>query len=581
MTDEISTPSRNTPARRIVCLVGAVMSKICSGTIYASSLWSTQLASKFGFTQSQVATIVSTGIACFFISGPLVGYVVDKLKQPTPILLLAAFLVPVGNVLLGMMYRQTLHGSYLAAAMFFGLVGLGSSFGSHGSLAPTVRNFPETQAGIVVAIPISAFAISTFLFATLARMAFVDLPEPGKRKKVLDVGSFLITVGIISFVGYMIAAVCVKDLRGERRRRRRSSMEADLQRIAETARHATLRGVRPKVLMPTERPRRLWDWLLSFTRKPQSAETQPLTPKVPSEKDSYLLSHVCELPTVLWLSSFLILAGTGLQYINSVSSILLSLSPRAYTPQTPTLQKNQAYHVALVSLLSFFGRIFTGICTDIAKRWKIRRVTFYVFSNCLMLLAQLHGAANVSALADSAKSSQSGNGVLRSWTVVSLTAMIGFAYGTLFVLGPTICTNLYGTRHFAANWGAQAALVAVGGILFTHLYSHIYDLHNPHQLQGHKMRRTCRGSECFRTSFIINAAACGVALLFSILLWSVTKEDERMSDFREDGPLLPTLQLIDEEGLEQQIEVNDPLDEDTHGISPTGEETLQKKAVLG
>ncbi len=144
----------------------------------------------------------------------------------------------------------------------------------------------------------------------------------------------------------------------------------------------------------------------------------------------------------------------------------------------------------------------------------MRRVAWYIPIVLLFILSQV--------LALNTSSPQ---------TLLKLASIIlGFAYGALFGLTPTITSEWFGLPHFSKNWGFVATAPILGAYLFNLAFGINLDAHaSPEEsssisrLRGIAMRagngkeRLCfDGPPCYAASLRMTIIACLVAELLCI-----------------------------------------------------------------
>lgn len=99
------------------------------------------------------------------------------------------------------------------------------------------------------------------------------------------------------------------------------------------------------------------------------------------------------------------------------------------------------------------------------------------------------------------------------YSVLPLTAiLVGFSYGGLFCLLPTITCDLFGVKTFGRNWGSIQIANALGVLFYGQLSGFMYQQHAP---EGSLV---CVGVECYRGTFIMTTGGATIALFFAIIL---------------------------------------------------------------
>src|SRR6266540_1641827 len=143
---------------------------------------------------------------------------------------------------------------------------------------------------------------------------------------------------------------------------------------------------------------------------------------------------------VLAISIFF-LAGTGLMYINNVGTIIKSLFLISTHPHTLSsdeeIQKMQNLHVFTLSVFSCLGRISIGFMSDLAKLFfNLPRLWFFVLSGVWLFFAQLllifYATDNLEKL-------------------LIVTILVGFGFGNIYGIGPTIVSEMFGIKRFGLN----------------------------------------------------------------------------------------------------------------------------------
>jgi MFS family permease len=155
---------------------------------------------------------------------------------------------------------------------------------------------------------------------------------------------------------------------------------------------------------------------------------------------------------VLAISMFCI-SGTGLMYINNVGTIIKSLSfARHHTlPDSSHIQELQNTHVFVLSVFSCLGRLSAGFLSDLTKLFfNLPRLWFFIMSGVWLFLAQLLVLFYVNDLNK----------------LMVVTVLVGFGFGNIYAIAPTIVSEWFGTKRFGLNWGMIACVSIVIIIFF-------------------------------------------------------------------------------------------------------------------
>lgn len=204
----------------------------------------------------------------------------------------------------------TLVSHYLITAIFYGMVGLGSSCAYNAALSTNIRNFDQKQHGFAVGVPVSLFGLSALFFSTLSRLFQSSPPSVVLERRMdstqapaeLNVPAFLMFVGVVTGV-----LTLVSGLYGLRERfpRRRSSQEVSVSSPTSPARenedlspvHSSppTINIRSQSHIPLRSKLDVWEVIRSVFVS--SVTTDPLAWRL--------------------FIPFMLLAGIGLMYINS------------------------------------------------------------------------------------------------------------------------------------------------------------------------------------------------------------------------------------------------------------------------
>ncbi|GMY35739.1 protein NUCLEAR FUSION DEFECTIVE 4-like [Fagus crenata] len=162
----------------------------------------------------------------------------------------------------------------------------------------------------------------------------------------------------------------------------------------------------------------------------------------------------------------------------------------------------------LLSLFSFFnfvGRLGGGVVSEHFVRSRlIPRTVWMTFTQIIMIIIYLMFASAIQG------------------TLYVATALLGVCFGVQFsVMIPTV-SELFGLKHFGLLSNFMALGNPIGAFLFSGLLAgYIYDneaakQHGLDRLIGSSL--TCLGPNCFRLTFLVLAAVCGVGTILSIVL---------------------------------------------------------------
>lgn len=164
----------------------------------------------------------------------------------------------------------------------------------------------------------------------------------------------------------------------------------------------------------------------------------------------------------------------------------------------------QLWHVSIISLGSFSGRLISGIGSDIiVKRLGGSRFWCVAASATVFLLAQI-----------CATRIEDPNYL---WAV---SGLCGLAYGILFGVLPAVVVDVFGPDGFAVNWGFMTMAPVVSGNIFNLFYGAVYDSHSEVQAGG---EFNCdEGIICYKAAYYVTLASSVLGIL--ACLWAIQTE---------------------------------------------------------
>ncbi|CAI0437901.1 unnamed protein product [Linum tenue] len=188
---------------------------------------------------------------------------------------------------------------------------------------------------------------------------------------------------------------------------------------------------------------------------------------------------------LLWMVYFLGV-GSGITVLNNLAQIGIAFGLNDTTML-----------LAIFSFCNFVGRLGSGVVSEYFVRSSAtpRSVWMTVAETIMVIIFILFGLGV--------------DGML-----YVATALIGVCYGILYsVMVPTV-SELFGLKHFGVIYNFVLLGNPVGALLFSGgLAGTMYDIEASKQGSS-----TCVGHECFKVTFLVLAAICGLGTLLSIIL---------------------------------------------------------------
>ncbi|KAJ0966250.1 hypothetical protein J5N97_027388 [Dioscorea zingiberensis] len=185
--------------------------------------------------------------------------------------------------------------------------------------------------------------------------------------------------------------------------------------------------------------------------------------------------------------------GSGLATINNISQIGGSLGYSI---------REVSSLVSLWSIWNFLGRFGIGYISDYFLHSRgYARPLFIVLTLTVMSIGHLIISSGLPG------------------TLYIGSTFIGLCYGSLWVLMPSITSEIFGLRHFGTIFNTIAIASPFGSyILSVRVVGYIYDKES-----SASVAHTCIGRHCFMSSFLIMASSCLLGVASSVALFLRTR----------------------------------------------------------
>ena len=209
------------------------------------------------------------------------------------------------------------------------------------------------------------------------------------------------------------------------------------------------------------------------------------------------------------------LCGVGLMTINNIGNNARALWHHYNDSQSDEfIQGRQLMHVGILSVMSFCGRLSSGIGSDWLIHHNASRFWTLVASSSVFTIAQIV-----------AMTLENPNQLF--W----LSGLTGLAYGALFGVFPALVADAFGTAGMAINWGAMTLAPVVSGNFFNLAYGSILDKHSVSKDKptGGKELECDEGKACYSSAYWITLLTSIVGICWA--LWCI--RTERVQKLRE------------------------------------------------
>ncbi|KAF2199428.1 MFS general substrate transporter [Delitschia confertaspora ATCC 74209] len=491
---------------RIVSVFAATAISLACGTNYAYSAWAPQFAEKLQLSATQSNIIGTAANLGMYASGIPIGMITDT-KGPRLSALIGMVALAVGYFPIHTAFERgpgSMNIALISLCSF--MTGIGSCAAFSGALKTATLNWPLHR-GTATAFPLAAFGLSALFYTLIADVAFPD--DTSGYLLLLSLGTSLLVLVSIPFlhvVDHQSHTKYTAVPATEGRTRRDWNV---LHRTKSNGSKYSSTSISPAE--PANIDSRDIDTDESSSLMSAPGDLSPENEAISQEDHHSPWLDVTGLALVkhieFWQLFILmgLLTGVGLMTINNIGHDVQAL----WSHYDDTVDKNfvehrQLMHVSIISFMSFFGRLSSGVGSDvIVKKLHMSRFWCAAASSTIFLVAQICAIRieNPNHL----------------WAVSGLS---GLAYGVLFGVFPTLVADAFGPRGFATNWGFMTMAPVVSGNIYNLCYGAIFDAHSERQPSG---ERACsEGLACYRSAYWITL----VSSFFGILacLWGIRHE---------------------------------------------------------
>ena len=482
---------------QLTSLLFGLLGMIACATLYAFSLYAPFVKSSLGLDQKSVNLIGASGNVGNYLGLPL-GLTFD-LTGPRPTGLIAGCLLGAGY---GITYLRLIQAAsfpwYFICIMFF-FIGQGSHACYTLNIFTNVRNFLPTHRGKIIGVLASFYGLSPAVFGQIFLLFFTE-----------NVTLFLLFCAITtSCLTFMVAGMV------QLKPPYFLVSSPAVLSTTSSSEHVSLSSPSPSsIALETVSGNDADDDLESVELHPivegesDAIITLQGTPNNSLSTDYHVGGMLQNLSFYLLFFSFCIATGCGLMYINNLGSLILS---RGGSKEMTVIA------VICYSISGAAGRFLAGAVSDILGAY-VSRAFFFAIAVEAMVLSLLCTILPFPSI---------------FFLYVGILA-VGFVYGSLFSLCPSLVGDIFGVRYLGSNWGVVTSAPALGSLLFNTLAGAGYDYFAERDRSG---ELTCGGWKCYGYVYLLSALLCQIAMIAAILL--SIKESMWWKRSRQNSRFLP------------------------------------------
>lgn len=469
---------------------------IGSGTTYLYSAYAPQLAAQLKFSVTQSSTIGLISSLGTALTGPGSGTLVDT-QGPSVAIAIGAALVFLGYNVVQQAYSHS-YSSFPVIAGAMLCVGAGSTFVLSAVVKCAAVNYPNLQ-GIATSIPIAAYGLSAFVLSWFSALVVPDNTE-----------GMLWVLCVAPTVLFVFAFFFVRLLPPQEY----TSLETEItDEINPTRPHSP--GESHELQMVTRSRALTLSDHNDLDEDHEDHENVVVVGLDNAETENSEDLHGQKLlsSALFWIHCLImgILAGVGQMYIYSCGYVVKALLTHEHPLATMTpnevdqflalVHQTQSFHVSIISVSSFAGRLVSGTATDfLVHRVHTSRDWILFGIAVLCLLAQFCGLV-----------------ISRSSLLWITSGSTGFMYGMCFGAYPMIIGDAFGMNHFTQNWGIITTSPIPTAYLFNWIFGKFYDSNSVEDTSTGNLECTL-GIACYSKAYIVTLAASVLVVGLSVLV---------------------------------------------------------------
>ena len=469
--------------RRWVSLLGSVIIALSAGSTYVFSSYAPQLQEALHLSSTQLNILGLAGNLGMYMSGPVWGRWIDQ-AGPYGAVISGAFLVLTGYGMLSRAHKYAWTDMPVLMLSFFCLcTGLGNSAGNNAAINVQAKSWGEDHRGSAMALVLSAFGLSAFVYSTLSHTFFTG-----------NVTGYLDMLALGSFSCFIVGMMLIKIVppsEGEQAQQTASSSQYERVPDREDPERDATPGRKPlrRMRSSSETSARVIAWIRDVHESEygHADDDQVIDERDPGTSGITGLQLVRNVDFLLLFTILGFLSGSGLLLINNVGTITRALWDHAELEnrlvvgkttatwlesltgvgaefvkkagKKQAVQRVQAFQVSCISVGNALGRILIGLVSDY-----LVYVTQRASYRTLLLIP-------IVLLAIASQSLAAWPGVITTvHRLLFVSAMTGLMYGFLFGLGPVLVFEWFGVSSFSENWGWMSFAPVIFGNVYNIMF---------------------------------------------------------------------------------------------------------------
>lgn len=465
--------------RALIAFLLALTCCGCANSITLFPMFAPGFQHTLGFSPFQINSISIASSLGMYLPVPILGFIADRLGPGNLGIISIALFTPA--------YLAAAHISQLApheAAEYyhvlmaaFASIGTATSALYFSGVITCARTMPKSP-GLAISTPVAFFGLSSLWQSQVLQKLFIDT-DGG-----IDLASAFKFFAVLYFIAGLVAYIgstVIGRVFG-------SDSPSQIGEVADSTDNEQLK-----------------------VATSESGESNSYGTLASSEDDLIYKRHenvgqfLRDRTVWIMFLAFILTSGPLEMYLNDMGMILSTV------PSGPTVSTN----VSLFSAFSTLARLSTGIFSDLVKD-RIARPTILVFILFLTALLNFLIASGIFTELENGR-----------YFFLSSSG-IGFSYGAVYTLIPTIVACTWGVENLGTHWGIFITAPALGSTGFGYLFAKVYDAASS-SVSNLKLVSamasdppavaTCSGRACYEFTFLISGTSVVTSALLVSAVW--------------------------------------------------------------
>lgn len=467
-----ASPSKRN-GRAITAFLLALVCCACANSMALFSMFAPGFQHSLGFSLFQINSISIASALGMYLPVPLLGMIADRLGPGNlGIISIALFTPPylIASYIAALPPAEAAN-YYHALAACFACIGTATSSLYFSGVITCAKMMPKSP-GLAISAPVAAFGLSSLWQSQVLQALFQN--EQGDLSLPLSFRFFAVLYLLTGTLAYLGSSVI-----GQLGCRTAAESELPLQQ--------------PEQVLSDDASQKLAliDHIEDTSYDSLANSEDDLIYKRHENVGQFLMDKT------VWLmfGAFVLTSGPLEMFLNNMGMVINTV------PDGPTVAAN----VSLFSAFSTLARLSSGVVSDLVQT-KVSRPAILVFMLLVTALLNFLMATGVFTVLDHG----------RYFYLAS--SAIGFAYGSIYTLTPTIVACTWGVENLGTHWGIFITAPALGSTAYGSLFAKVYDMACQRIVTPQDMT-VCTGLACYETTFLVTGSSLAIAAWVILVIY--------------------------------------------------------------